>query len=42
MDGQLVDPGLRGHVRALAADDGLALPGGPAPMAAVAAVGVTA
>ena len=28
---------LRGHVRALADDDGLALPGSPTPMAAVAA-----
>ena len=42
MDDNWVDPGLRGHVRALADDDGLALPGGPTPMAAPAAVGVTA
>ena len=37
MDDSWVDPGLRGHVRALADDDGLALPGSPTPMAAVAA-----
>jgi FO synthase len=40
-DDDWVDAGLRAHVRALADDDGLALPGGPAPMA-VAAAGVTA
>jgi len=37
MDDNWVDPGLRGHVRALADDDGLTLPGSPTPMAAVAA-----
>ena len=37
MDDNWVNPDLRGHVRALADDDGLALPGSPTPMAAVAA-----
>ncbi len=40
-DDDWVDAGLRAHVRALADDDGLGLPGGPAPLAGAAA-GVTA
>jgi FO synthase len=39
LDDDWVDPGLRAHVRSLADDDGLALPGGPAPMAAAVGVG---
>lgn len=36
-DDDWIDAALRAHVRALADDDGLALPGSPTPMAAVAA-----
>ena len=36
MDDSWIDAGLRDHVRALADDAGLALPGGPTPMAVAA------